>query len=76
VDRIRVRELRDVMPKGKGAKPPSRGDSKTAWIRAATLRRLRLVATGRDTDLSGAIEWLVDQVPGLRESIERLMSGK
>jgi len=55
------------MPKGKGAKPPSRGDSKTAW---------RLVATGRDTDLSGAIEWLVDQVPGLRESIERLMSGK
>lgn len=41
-----------------------------------TLHRLKALALQRQTDISGAIEWLFEQLPEVRASIDRFMAGK
>jgi hypothetical protein len=48
----------------------------STWIDTETHEKLRALSLQKKTDLSGAIEWLFDQLPEVRASIERFMAGK
>ncbi len=53
-----------------------RGKTQPTRLNRTALRKLKALAVKKDTDLSGAVEWLFDQLPEVKESIERFMADK
>jgi hypothetical protein len=81
---LKIVRLEDHMPSHRkaakeepGPKPKRGPRSHTATrLETPTLLKLKALSVQQRTDLSGAIEWLFDQLPEVKTSIERFMAGK